>query len=56
MLLISCQQEIQRIDLINTPTTAVAIDCEKDRQIDFYLDCDIDSFHFLHQQNQNFQQ
>ena len=42
LLLISCQQEIQRIDLINTPTTAVAIDCEKDRQIDFYLECDIE--------------
>ena len=28
--------------LIKTPTSAINIECEKDRQIDFYLDCDIE--------------
>lgn len=42
LALISCQQEIKRVDLVGNPTTAISIDCEKDRQIDFYLDCDIE--------------
>jgi hypothetical protein len=42
LLLFSCQEELQRIDLIKNPTTTIAINCEKDRQIDFYLDCDIE--------------
>ena len=42
VLLFSCQEEIQRIDLVKNPITAIDIDCEKDRQIDFYLDCDIE--------------
>lgn len=41
-LLFSCQEELQRIDLIKNPTTTIGIVCEKDRQIDFYLDCDIE--------------
>lgn len=40
--LFSCQEEIQRIDLVKTPIASINIDCEKDRQIDFYLDCDIE--------------
>lgn len=42
LLLFSCQEELQRIDLIKNPTTTIAINCKKDRQIDFYLDCDIE--------------
>ena len=40
--LFSCQQELQRVDLVKNPTVKVDIECEKDRQIDFYLDCDIE--------------
>lgn len=41
-LLFSCQEELQRVDLIKNHTTSINIECEKDRQIDFYLDCDIE--------------
>jgi len=42
VLLISCEQEIARIDLSKNKNIAIDINCEKDRQIDFYLDCDIE--------------
>jgi hypothetical protein len=42
LTLISCQQELKRIDLVKNSTTSIDIECEKDRQIDFYLDCDIE--------------
>ncbi|MDF1672425.1 MAG: hypothetical protein P1U41_02915 [Vicingaceae bacterium] len=42
MLFISCQEELQRVDLIKNSTLTVDLECEKDRQIDFYLDCDIE--------------
>lgn len=42
LLLYSCQEELKRIDLVKNPTTSIDIECEKDRQIDFYLDCDIE--------------
>lgn len=41
-LFFSCQEELQRVDLIKNKTTSIEIECEKDRQIDFYLDCDIE--------------
>jgi|GEM_PF-2903407 len=42
VLLFSCQEELQRVDLVKNPITSIDVDCEKDRQIDFYLDCDIE--------------
>lgn len=42
ILFISCQEELQRVDLVKNPTVTIDIECEKDRQIDFYLDCDIE--------------
>ena len=40
--LVSCQEEIERIDLVKNSNVVINIECEKDRQIDFYLDCDIE--------------
>lgn len=43
LFLCSCSEEIARIDLHpKNPTTSINVSCEKDRQIDFYLDCDIE--------------
>ncbi len=43
LLISSCTKEIKRLDLHpKNPVTSVSIDCKKDRQIDFYLDCDIE--------------
>lgn len=40
--LLSCSEEITRINLNNSSRPFVTIECEKHRQIDFYLDCDIE--------------
>lgn len=43
IFLFSCsQEEITRIDLTKEESQVVTIECEKHRQIDFYLDCDIE--------------
>ena len=38
----SCQSELKRIDFSTQNTAVIELDCEKHRQIDFYLDCDIE--------------
>lgn len=40
--LFSCSEEIMRMDLTHPSSSSVNIPCEKHRQIDFYLDCDIE--------------
>lgn len=43
LVLFSCsQEEITRIDLTKDVVQVVNVKCEKHRQIDFYLDCDIE--------------
>ena len=42
LLLTSCQNELQRVDLYKNPAPSIAVDCNRDEQIDFYLDCDIE--------------
>lgn len=43
LALVSCsQEEITRIDLTKDVVQVVNVKCEKHRQIDFYLDCDIE--------------
>jgi hypothetical protein len=41
-LFFSCTTEIERIDVAKNSNVEIKIDCEKHRQIDFYLDCDIE--------------
>jgi len=41
-LFFSCTEEIARIDLTKLEQQSISIECEKHRQIDFYLDCDIE--------------
>lgn len=41
-LLFSCTSEIARVDLSKNKNVAIEVKCEKHRQIDFYLDCDIE--------------
>lgn len=38
----SCTTEIERVDLVKNKHINIQVDCEKHRQIDFYLDCDIE--------------
>ncbi len=38
----ACSSEVARIDLSKKENIAINVNCEKDRQIDFYLDCDIE--------------
>lgn len=40
--LLSCKEVIHREDFSKQNTTEIKIGCEKDRQIDFYIDCDIE--------------
>ncbi len=42
LLLFSCNAEIAKIDLTKPQYQSVSINCKKHRQIDFYLDCDIE--------------
>lgn len=42
IFLFSCTTEIERIDLVKSNNVFINVDCEKHRQIDFYLDCDIE--------------
>lgn len=42
LLLASCTNEIGRVDLNKNNTVRINVAGEKDRQIDFYLDCDIE--------------
>lgn len=42
LLLFSCTEEITRIDLTKREQQSISIACEKHRQVDFYLDCDIE--------------
>ncbi len=43
ILLFSCTEEVARLDLHSkNPVTSIEVDCKKERQIDFYLDCDIE--------------
>tara|TARA_R110001592_G_scaffold187646_2_gene432435 strand:+ start:1808 stop:2248 length:441 start_codon:yes stop_codon:yes gene_type:complete len=41
-LLVACTTEIERIDVAKNENVFIKIDCKKHRQIDFYLDCDIE--------------
>src|SRR5690606_2776198 len=41
-LLVSCTTEIERVDVAKNENVVITVDCEKHRQIDFYLDCDIE--------------
>lgn len=41
-LFFSCTEEIVRIDLTKPEQQSISIECEKHRQVDFYLDCDIE--------------
>lgn len=38
----SCTSEFQRIDLLQHNGEPVEVNCQKHRQIDFYLDCDME--------------
>ncbi|MCB9360972.1 MAG: hypothetical protein H6587_06150 [Flavobacteriales bacterium] len=42
ILLASCTTEIERIDIAKNKDVVITVDCKKHRQIDFYLDCDIE--------------
>lgn len=42
LCLFSCSEEIIRLDLVNPSSPSVNIECEKHRQVDFYLDGDIE--------------
>jgi hypothetical protein len=42
LALYSCSSEIARIDLTTHENISMAVNCKKDQQIDFYLDCDIE--------------
>ena len=41
-LLFSCTTELERVDLFKNQFVNIQVECEKHRQIDFYLDCDIE--------------
>lgn len=40
--LFSCTTEIARIDVAKSSNVSINVKCEKHRQIDFYIDCDIE--------------
>ena len=42
ILLFSCTTELERVDLFKNQFVNIQVECEKHRQIDFYLDCDIE--------------
>ena len=42
LFLFSCTEEIARIDLMKSEIQSVSIPCKKHRQVDFYLDADIE--------------
>lgn len=42
LILFSCTEEIMRMDLTKSEQQSISIECEKHRQVDFYLDCDIE--------------
>lgn len=42
LVLFSCSEEIARIDLTKLESQSISIACKKHRQIDFYLDCDME--------------
>ncbi len=41
-LITSCTTEVARVDLSKNENIFIKVDCKKHRQIDFYLDCDIE--------------
>lgn len=41
-LLFSCTEEIHREDFTKKNIAEISVECEKHRQIDFYLDCDME--------------
>lgn len=42
LVLFSCTEEIARIDLMKSEIQSVSIPCKKHRQVDFFLDCDME--------------
>ena len=41
-LLLSCTTELARIDVSQNENIKIEVACKNDRQIDFYIDCDIE--------------
>ncbi len=42
LFLFACHSEVSRIDVVKNSNINININCEKHRQIDFYIDCDIE--------------
>jgi len=42
LILFSCTEEVARIDLTRPESQSISIPCKKHRQIDFYLDADME--------------